>query len=123
MLLTAVVTDQSLLVQGIISHLRNSSPALNVQVVEVDRPDVVEKLILLKPDVVIAESKELLNSSICPLNQLFAELPRLIVVEVNVETSNIQVIRSSQLTTSGVADLFNILERASGNLPGVFSSL
>jgi chemotaxis response regulator CheB len=115
MMLTAVVTDQSLLVQGIISHFRHSAPSIDVQMVEIGQPNGIEKLIALQPDVVILESTELSNPVICPLNRLFAELPQLTVVEVNVETSNIQIIRSHQYAASGVADLLSLLEHASEN--------
>jgi hypothetical protein len=119
MLITAVINDKSLLVQGIISHLRHSAPTTNVQVVEIGIPDVVDKLIALQPEVVILESG-LSSSAICPLNRLFVELPRLVVIEVNIQTSNIQIIRSNQYKAAGVADLLNILENASGNPPVVF---
>ena len=142
MMLTAVINDQSLLVQGIISHFRRASSKVNFEVVEIGyacptntgvlsdyttrtgalsaSATVLEKLIALHPDVVIVESRELSSSSVFPLNRLFAELPSLIVVEVNQETSNIQVIRSNQFKTTGVSDLLNFLENTNGTLPVAF---
>ena len=129
MMLTAVINDQSLLVQGIISHFRRASSKVNFEVVEIGfasptntgvlsgSATVLEKLIALHPDVVIVESSELSSSSVFPLNRLFAELPSLIVVEVNQETSNIQVIRSNQFKTTGVSDLLNFLETTNSALP------
>lgn len=122
-ILVAILSDQSLLMQGIISRLQSSVPALNIQVAEMGQPGVVEKWIALQPDVVILESKELSDPSFCPLNKLFASLPHLVVLEVNLETSDIQVIRSDQYTASGVADLLHLLQSASGKFPGVFSSI
>ena len=122
-MMVSVLSNQSLLMQGIISRLQSSAPALNIQIVETSQPGVVEKWIALQPDVVILESKELSDSSSFPLNRLFACLPHLVILEVNLETSNIQVIRSDQYTASGVADLLNLLQSASGNLPGVFSPI
>jgi hypothetical protein len=123
MMITAVISDQSLLVQGILSHLRRSSPAVTVEMVELNRPDVLERLIAIQPDVVIVESQSLEKSNICPLNRLFASMPGLVVMEVNMTTSDVQIIRSNQYTASGVSDLLSMLENASGNFPGVFSSI
>lgn len=121
-MLTAVISNHSLLVEGIISRLRRSSPSLGVEMVEIGEQNVVEKIIALKPDMVIVESKEFSGQLSCPLNILFASLPSLVLIEVNIETSNIQIIRSSQYTASGVDDLLNLLRNAGENIPGVFSS-
>lgn len=121
-MLTAVVSNRSLLVQGIVSHFRRSLPSMGVEVVEIGEDHVFEKLIALKPDIVILESRELSREEACPLNKLFAELPKLVVIEVNIETSNIQVIRSDQYTASGVNDLLNLLRNADKDLSGVLSS-
>jgi DNA-binding NarL/FixJ family response regulator len=116
MILTAVINDQSLLVQGIISYLRHSDPSTKIKVVEICQPSVFEKLLELHPDVIIIESKDPSNSAICPLNVLFAKLPSLVLVEVNLETSNVQIIRSNNYTASGVTDLLDILKNASESL-------
>lgn len=122
-MLTAVISNRSLLLQGIISRLRRSSPKLDVEMVEYGENNVAEKIIELQPDIVIVDSKEFSGQAACPLNVLFAALPRLVVIEVNIETSNIQIIRSSQYAASGVEDLLNILKNADGDLRGVFSSI
>jgi len=115
-MLTAVINDQSLLVQGIISHFRRTAPGINIQVVDAGQNALNEKIIALHPEVIIVESSELAGTTVCPLNKLFAELPGLIVVEVNHQTSTVQVIRSQQFTTNGVSDLLNILESGSNHL-------
>jgi hypothetical protein len=120
-MIVAVLTNQSLLMQGIISRLQASALALNIQIVETKPEEVLEKWIALQPDVVIIESKELSDPLFFPLNMLFTSLPSLVVMEVNIQASNIQVIRSSQFTASGVADLLGLLQSASENLPGAFS--
>jgi len=121
-MIVVVLNDQSLLMQGIISRLQASALALNLQLLEKKPSEVFEKWIALQPDVVILESKELSDPLFVPLNRLFTSLPSLVVIEVNIQSSNIQVIRSSQFTASGVTDLLDLLQSASGNLPGVFSS-
>ena len=121
MMNVAILSDQSLLTQGIITRLHTSAPTLNVENIEIDQPDAFERLFNSHPDVVILESKELLNSTTFPLNRLFSVLPHLVLIEVNIETSDIQVIRSSQHSTSGITDLLNQLQSAS-SLPGAFTA-
>jgi chemotaxis response regulator CheB len=123
MMNVAILSDQSLLTQGIISRLHNSAPSVEVQMVEIDQPDVFEKLVGLQPDVVILESKELVNSAIFPMNQLFSVLPQLVIMEVNIETSDIQIIRSNQYAASGITDMLKMLQNANGGFPGVITSM
>jgi hypothetical protein len=123
MMIVAILSDQSLLTQGIISRLHNSAPAKDVQIVELGQPDVVGKLLAIKPDVIILESKELANNSLCPLNHLFGVIPHLVVMEVNIETSDIQVIRSNQYAASGIGDMLTMLQNAHGPQHSVVSSI
>jgi chemotaxis response regulator CheB len=123
MMNVAILSDQSLLTQGIISRLHNSAPSINVQMVELGQPAVVEKLLAIQPDVIILESKELSNNSFCPLNHLFAAFPHLVVMEVNIETSDIQIIRSSQYAASGIGDMLTMLQDAYSPQSGVVSSM
>jgi chemotaxis response regulator CheB len=123
MMIIAILSDQSLLMQGIISHLHRSAPTLNIHVTEIGESDVIEKWITLAPDVVILDSKELCDPSLFPLNRLFAGLPHVVVMKVNIETSDIQIIRSDQYTASGVSDFINIFKSASVIIPGSYSSI
>ena len=104
MINVAILSDQSLLTQGIITSLHKSAPALNIETIETGQPGAYERLFSYRPDVVILESKELSNPAIFPLNQLFSLLPCLVLIEVNIETSDIQVIRSSQYPASSITD-------------------
>lgn len=121
-MIVAVLSAQSLLMQGIISRLYGCASILDLQIIETKPEEAFEKWIILQPDVVILESKELSDPVNFPLNRLFTSLPSLVVVEVNIQTSNIQMIRSSQFTASDVVDLLHLLQSTSENLPGAFSS-
>ena len=122
MMNVAILSDQSLLTQGILTRLNNSASLFHVESIEIGNPDAVERLFSSQPDVVILESKELSNSSIFPINRLFSVLPHLVLIEVNIETSDIQVIRSSQYTPSGITDMLNMLQNVN-SLPGVYPSM
>ena len=122
MINVAILSDQSLLRQGIITSLHKSAPALNIETIETGQPGAYERLFSYRPDVVILESKELSNPAIFPLNQLFSLLPCLVLIEVNIETSDIQVIRSSQYPASSITDMLNMLQNAGSNQPGVYTT-
>ena len=119
MMNVSILSDQSLLTQGIISRLNNSVPALNIQTIEIGQADAVDQLVNSQPDVVILESKELSNSTVFPLNRLFSVLPHLVLIEVNIETSDIQVIRSNQYAASGITDMLDMLQNGNNSLPEV----
>ena len=118
----AVLMSQSLLAQGIASRLRQSAPALQVEALDIEQPDVIERLAIIQPNTLIVETDALDKSPYCTMDGLFKQFPNLTVIEVTLETPRIQLIRSGQVDSRGFGDLLQILERADGNAPGAFLS-
>jgi hypothetical protein len=118
-----VLTGHSLLAQGIISNLRKSSFSLEVESLDIERADLVNTLVLLNPEIVIMEASQWQNDGNCSLNRLFEVLPNLIVLEVNLNNSSIQLIRSDLYDVGGFAGLLNVLGSARSNLREVFTPL
>lgn len=118
----AVLMGQSLLAQGIVSRLRQSAPALEVAVVDIDLPDVFERLAAIQPRTLIVEADAMANSPYCTFDSLFEVFPNLTVIAVRLDTPKMQLIQSGQVDSSGFGDLLQILERSSANLPGSTSS-
>jgi len=114
----AVLMGQSLLAQGIISRLHQSASALEVEAVDIDRPDVCERLAAIQPQILIVEADAMADSPYCTFDSLFKAFPTLTVIEVRLDTPKMQLIQSGQVESSGFGDLLQILERANGNLPG-----
>jgi hypothetical protein len=112
-----VLTGQSLLTQGIISNLRDSSVSLEMETLEIERPDLLETLIGLHPEIIILETSQSLADHGCSLQYFFDALPNLIVMEVNLKNSSVQLIRSDLYDTSGFAGLLNVIENVRANLP------
>jgi hypothetical protein len=115
-----VLTGQSLLTQGIVSNLRESSISVDMETLDFSRPDLIETLIDLKPEIVILESSQSLANHGCSLQYLFEALPSLIVMEVNLKTSSVQLIRSHLYDASGFASLLNVIENVRTNLRDTF---
>jgi DNA-binding NarL/FixJ family response regulator len=116
-----VLTDYSLLAQGIASRLRQSSRSLEVEVVDFRQPGVLDTLIQLQPQVVIFESRDVESSSMCSLGSLFNALPNLVVVELNLDNSNIQLIRGGQYKAIDSTDLLRVLDDLGGHFPNVLA--
>ena len=118
-----VITGHSLLAQGIISNLRKSSHSLEVESLDANRPDLVDMLVVLQPEIVVMEASPWQNGQGCSLNRLFEALPNLIVLEVNLNTSSVQMIRSGLYDASGFAGFMNVLEGVRTNLRDVFTPM
>lgn len=116
-----VLTGQSLLAQGIISNLRKSSFSLEVESLDIERADLVDTLVLLKPEIVIMEASQRQRDESCSLNRLFELLPNLIVLEVNLNNSSVQLIRSDLYDAGGFAGLLNVIGSARTNFRDVFT--
>jgi hypothetical protein len=118
-----VLTDYSLLAQGIASRLRQSSRSLEVEVVDFRQADVLEEIIKMQPQVVIYGSRDVEKSNTCPLGSLFNALPNLMVIEVNLDNSNVQLIRSGQYNAADFSGLVRMLEDVSGNFPELVAAI
>jgi len=118
-----VLTDYSLLVQGIASRLRQSAHSLEVELVDFRQANVLETLINLQPQVVILESTDVEKSSMCSLGSLFEALPNLVVIELNLENSNIHMIRGDQYQAMDSTDLLRVLDDVNGHFPEVFAAI
>lgn len=116
-----MLTDYSLLVQGIASRLRQSFHSLEVEEVDQSQPDLIHTLINLQPQVVILGSYGQ-EERPCELSHLFNALPNLVVIEVNLESSNVQMIRSGQYTAADISGLVNMLEGSGGSFQEVPAS-
>ena len=118
-----VLTDYSLLVQGIASRLRQSAHSLEVELVDFRQANVLETLIKIQPQVVILESRDVEKSSMCSLGSLFEALPNLVVIELNLEKSNIHMIRGDQYQAMDSTDLLRVLDDVNGHFPEVFAAI
>lgn len=118
-----VLTDYSLLAQGIASRLRQSSRSLDVIVLDFRQADVLNEVVRLQPQVVIYGSRDVEQSDRCPLGSLFNALPYLTVIELNLDSSNVQLIRGGQYNATDCTDLVSMLEDVSGKYPEVVAAV
>ena len=86
---------------------------MDVEILEANQPNLVETLALLQPEIVIMEAS---HPQDCSLNRLFDVLPNLIVMEVSLNASSVQLIRSDRYDASGFAGFLSVLESVRANL-------
>ncbi len=122
MITFAVISDHSLMMEGIISRLSLIEPPIIVHLMESAQKSVIEELVTTQPEVIIVESKILSNPVIFSLNRLFTELSRVVVIEVSLHSSIIQIIGSNQYEASSVSDLISIFQNVSGYPPADVNS-
>lgn len=118
-----VLTDYSLLAQGIASRLRQSSRSLEVVVLDFRQPNVMDELVRLYPQVVIYGSRDVEKSDRIPLGSLFNLLPNLMVIELNLDNSNVQLIQGGQYNATDCTDLVSMLEDVNGKFPEVLAAI
>lgn len=82
---------------------------------DIHRSDLIEALTEGKPQIIILDASNRPTTETCPLHQIFTVLPDVIVIEVNLADSQIQVIRSDHYTASGFSDLLHLIEGAKTN--------
>lgn len=118
-----VLTDYSLLAQGIASRLRQSSRSLEVMVLDFRQANLMEELVSIQPQVVIYGSRDVEKSDRIPLGSLFNILPNLMVIELNLDNSNIQMIQGGQYNAADCKDLVSMLEDVNGKFPEVLAAI
>jgi hypothetical protein len=91
-----------------------------VESLDANSIDVIDRLAYLQPEVVIMDSSQWRDSHSCSLNRLFEILPNLIVLEVNLNNSSVQLIRSGIYDASGFAGFLNVLDSVRTNLRDAF---
>ena len=63
------------------------------------------------------------KSNICSLGSLFNALPNLMVIELNLDHSTVQLIRSGQYNPTDITSLVAMLEGNNNNFPEVLATI
>lgn len=118
-----VLAGESLLTQGLIANLRKSSVSLEVETLDLDRADLIEAVASRAPDIIVLESPLSAAPDNFPFNRFFEILPRLIILEVNLNKSSVQIIRSDLYEAPGFAGFLDVIQTVNSNPNGLFAPL
>jgi chemotaxis response regulator CheB len=120
--IVVLLSDPSLLTQGIVLRLRHSFCGQEIETIDSHRPDLLEALIQVNPQVIILDVSNKSIAEICPLHRIFNALPNVILMEINLENSQIQVIRSDHYDAGGFTDLLQLIERVRANFSNTLNT-
>lgn len=108
----AILTDHSLLVDGITSRLQEYPEALDVRIFDKNEPNVLANIETFHPLVVILEECETHEFETCFLNPLLNILPNLILIYLRHGQPKVQIIQSGQYPANRVRELVDIIQQS-----------
>jgi hypothetical protein len=105
----AVVNGKSLLIQGALSYFKNHSTS-NVEVLSLDIASPVEalaKLKLFSPDILVVEAQCFSGDSAFCQTSILELFPQLVMLELQVDSPNVRIIRSEQCKPATFEELLS----------------
>lgn len=113
-----ILSNQTLLVEGVITRLQQYGNRVELHVEDLHQPDLLAKITEIQPTAIILDDKNILDSQALPLERLLRELPTLKVIRLDAQCLQTQVIRSDQYWVKEVYDLLELIEPASAEAVG-----
>ncbi len=113
-----ILTNHSLLADGLISRLREYLDSLELQVFDADQVDVLTQIIAFQPSVVILEESEAQQLETCLLKHMLSILPNLMVIYLRLGQQDIQVIESEQYPAKEVKEVVDIIRQSRSHHAG-----
>jgi DNA-binding NarL/FixJ family response regulator len=111
-----VLSSSSLLAQGVISRLSSFSSLIDLDVLDLAAEDLFQRIIHVKPDIVIYESSDLEAPGCCLLSRIINFLPDCVVLKLQMSSSNVQVIQSARFSVATAGDLLELFQDSIGSL-------
>ncbi len=107
-----ILTNHSLLADGLISRLREYPDSLELWVFDANQVDVLTQIVAVQPSVVILEESEAQQLETCSLKQILSVLPNLMVIYLRLGQQDIQVIESEPYPAKEVREVVDIIHQA-----------
>jgi galactitol-specific phosphotransferase system IIC component len=105
-----ILSNQTLLVEGVITRLQQHEKRVELHVVDLKQPDLLDKITEVQPTAIILDAKDQLVSQAIPLDRLLRDLPTLKVIRLDAQRLQTQLIRSEQYWVTEVCDLLELIE-------------
>jgi hypothetical protein len=109
-----VLTGKSLLAQGMISRLRQYSRLFSLRVLNVSSPDFLQQVSEFRPEIIIFDERDIKASSNLTLADFLDFMPEVILVELQLETSDVKMIQGARVKASNAEELFQIINSFGG---------
>ena len=103
------LASNSLLVQGLVSRLREYSHVFEVRMVDLAAPDPLQQVSAFQPDIIIFDGGDL-KATTCPsLIDFLNSLPEVILLELRLDNPHVQLIQSVLFKATTTDDLVQML--------------
>lgn len=102
------LTGNSLLVQGLVSRLREYSHIFELRVVDLSAPDSLQQVAKFQPEIIIFEEGDLKDTRRPSLADFLNTLPQVILVELRLDDPSVQLIQSIRFKAHTTDDLVQI---------------
>ena len=102
------LTGNSLLVQGLVSRLREYSHVFDLRVVDLATPDSLQQVAKFQPEIIIFEAGDLNDARHPSLADFLNTLPQVILVELRLDDPSVQLIQSTRFKAHTTDDLVQI---------------
>ena len=109
------LTSNSLLIQGLVSRLRDYAQVFDIHVVDLAAPDSLQQVSDFRPEIIIFEEGDLKDTTYPSLVDFLNSLPEVILLELRLDNPNVQWIQSVRVEASTTDDLVNIF-KTSGSI-------
>lgn len=105
-----VLTNHSLLVEGVVSYLIRQPEQLDLKVVDLNQPDVLAQVVSVCPAVVILDDSYPEALRPFTLQELIQCLPELTIIRLDHKKVQIQVVCCEQHMVDEICDLVALIE-------------
>ena len=104
-----IFSSHNIYTEGVVSSLRESSFNGEIQFIDTDENNYIQKVAELEPSVFIIDSAESDDTQCCLLCELLNAFPTVTIIQLKVHTKDVQVITSSQHVLNNVQDLIDLI--------------
>jgi hypothetical protein len=104
-----VFSSHNIYTEGVVSRLRDYRYGDEIQFIDADERDYIEKVIKLDPSVFIIDSAENEDTQCCLLCELLTAFPSVTIIRLKVHARDVQVISSSPHVLENVQDLIDLI--------------
>lgn len=105
-----ILSGRSIFAEGVAARLRQNLLNDEIQVIDAQQPDAIQRLIAYRPRQVILEATDETVARHCPLESLLSALPDLRVIRLDPQQESIQVVTSQQHSIGHIRDLMDVIQ-------------
>ena len=105
----AVLSSQSIFVEGVVASLRQSLGEQSLTIVDARQSDSLQRVLAARPNSVILDATDSVIAEQCPLEGLLDAMPALTVIRLDPHHDRIQVVKSEQHRGGQLSDLIDVI--------------